>query len=174
MELSSIFGLPAHPLIVHAVVVLVPLAAIGAVVAALSARARSHIGWLVAALAVLDVVLVPLATGSGEALEEQITETALVERHTEMGEQLLPWVIGVAVGVVALMLLVRAAARRDPAVTPPAWAARWVSVAVVVVVVVASAGTLVQVARIGHSGAKASWSDVSSAPAVAGVATPAG
>ena len=70
MELDTLFGLPAHPLIVHAVVVLVPLAAIGGIAIALSAWVRAHIGWLVVAFAVAGVVLVPLATGSGEALEE--------------------------------------------------------------------------------------------------------
>ena len=111
MELDNIFGVPAHPLIVHAVVVLVPLAALGALACVFSPWVRRRYGWLVAAFAVLDIVLVPLATGSGESLEERVPETALVEKHTEMGEQLLPWVIGLAVGMVALMLLARALSR---------------------------------------------------------------
>jgi hypothetical protein len=35
MEIGRLFGLPAHPLIVHAVVVLVPLCALGVAVSAL-------------------------------------------------------------------------------------------------------------------------------------------
>lgn len=162
--MDEIFGVPAHPLMVHAVVVLVPLTALGAVAAAWSRLARAHVGWLVAALALLDILLVPLATGSGEALEERVTETALVEEHTEMGEQLLPWVIALAVGIWGVMLLARAVAHRVPGPTTPVWAARWVSVVVIGVTLVAAAGTLVQVARIGHSGAEATWSDVSGAP----------
>lgn len=158
--MDEIFGVPAHPLMVHAVGVLVPLTALGAVAVAWSRLARVHVGWLVAALALLDILLVPLATGSGEALEERVTETALVERHTEMGEQLLPWVVALAVGTWGVMLLARAVAHRVPGPNP-VWAARWVSVVVVGVTLVAAAGTLVQVARIGHSGAEATWSDVS-------------
>ncbi|MGD9958047.1 DUF2231 domain-containing protein [Nocardioides sp.] len=163
MELSNIFGIPAHPLIVHAVVVLVPLAALGAIAVVVSPWVRSHIGWLVAAMAVANVVLVPLATGSGESLEERVNETALVEKHTEMGEQLLPWVLVLAAVIVAFMVLGLLTARRSTDAAAPVWANRWVATGIAAVTVVAASGALVQVARIGHSGAKASWSDVSSA-----------
>ena len=47
---DSVFGLPLHPLAVHAVVVLVPLAALGAVVMVVSRRlARRYGGLIVAA-----------------------------------------------------------------------------------------------------------------------------
>ena len=167
MGLGNIFGIPAHPLIVHAVVVLVPLAALGAIAVVASPWVRAHVGWLVAAAAVLNVLLVPLATGSGESLEERVKETALVETHAEMGEQLLPWVIALAVGIVLFMVFARLTARHSTDGPPPAWAPRWVGIVVVVVTVIAASGALVQVARIGHSGAKASWSDA------AGVARPA-
>ena len=158
--MDNITGIPAHPLIVHAVVVLVPLTAVGAVLVAVWPWARAHVGWLVAAGAVLDVALVPLATGSGESLEERVPETALTETHTEMGGQLTPWVVALAVGVVAVMVLVRAVARSPGA--RPAWAAPWLATVVAGVTIVAASGAMVQVVRIGHSGAKASWSDVGS------------
>ena len=156
--MDTLGGLPAHPFIVHAVVVLVPLTAVGAVLMALSPWVRGHVGWLVAGGAVLDVVLVPLATSSGESLEERVRETSAMERHAEMGGQLTPWVIGLAVGAVAVMVLARAAARAPGSASR--WAARWVSVVVAGVTIVAASGTLVQVVRIGHSGAEATWSDV--------------
>jgi hypothetical protein len=168
MEISSIFGIPAHPLIVHAVVVLVPLTALGAIAVVISPWVRSHIGWLVAAMAALNVLLVPLAAGSGESLEERIDETALVETHAEMGEQLLPWIIALALVVAAFMVLARLASRRPADTAPPAWAGHTASIVLAAITVVAASGALVQVARIGHSGAKASWSDVSSAAQPAG------
>ena len=158
--MDNISGIPAHPLIVHAVVVLVPLTAVGAVLVAVWPWARSHVGWLVAAGAVLDVALVPLATASGESLEERVPETALAEKHAEMGGQLTPWVIALAVGVVAVMVLARTVARSTGA--HPAWAAPWLAMVVAGVTIVAASGAMVQVVRIGHSGAKASWSDVGS------------
>jgi len=165
--LDTIFGLPVHPLVVHAVVVLVPLAAVGAIACTLSTWVRAHVGWLVAAIAVLDVALVPVATGSGESLEEEVGESALLEKHAELGEQLLPFVVVLALGCVAVMALARLADRRadgadgaDGAVVP-AWAGRTMVLVVAAVTILAAVGTLVQVARIGHSGAKATWSDTS-------------
>jgi uncharacterized membrane protein len=163
MEIDNFFGIPAHPLIVHAVVVLVPLAALGAIAVVLSPWVRSHIGWLVAATAALNVLLVPLATGSGESLEERIDETALVETHAEMGEQLLPWIIALALVVGTFMVLARLTSRRSSDTPPPMWASHTATLVVAAITVIAATGALVQVARIGHSGAKASWSDVRSA-----------
>lgn len=156
--MDNIWGIPAHPLIVHAVVVLVPLTALGAVLVSVWPWARSHVGWLVAGGAVLDVALVPLATGSGESLEERVPETALMEKHAEMGGQLTPWVIVLAVGVVAVMVLARVGARSTDA--RPVWAAPWLAMVVAGVTIVAASGAMVEVVRIGHSGAEASWSDV--------------
>lgn len=167
MEIDNIFGIPAHPLIVHAVVVLVPLAALGAIAVVISPWVRAHIGWLVVAVAALNVLLVPLAAGSGESLEERIDETALVETHAEMGEQLLPWIIVLAVVVCTFMVVARLASRRSPDTPPPVWASHKVSLVVAAITVIAASGALVQVARIGHSGAKASWSDVKSAAPLA-------
>jgi hypothetical protein len=42
--LDTLFGVPSHPLVVHAAVVLVPLAAIGTIVIALWPTARQRIG----------------------------------------------------------------------------------------------------------------------------------
>jgi hypothetical protein len=160
VELNNLFGLPAHPLVVHAVVVLVPLAALGAIAVALSPALRQRYGSLVALVALADLVLVPLATGSGEQLEDRITETALVEQHAEMGEQLLPFVAVMAAAVVALLLLHRLLARLGDATPRPAWAAPWVVSLAVVLTLLGSVGSLVQAARIGHSGAKSAWSNV--------------
>jgi hypothetical protein len=156
--MDTIGGLPAHPLVVHAVVVLVPLSALGALVVALWPRARSRFGWLVVGAAVLDVVLVPWATSSGESLEEGVRETALMEKHAEMGGQLTPWVVVLAVGVLGLMLLPRLAGALVRQGSPPG--TPWLGLAVAALTVVAAGGALVQVVRIGHSGAEATWSGV--------------
>jgi len=164
-EMDSIAGLPAHPLIVHAVVVLVPLAALGALAALLFPRVRGQIGWYVAAAAVLNVVLVPLATGSGESLEHRVSETAELEKHTDMAEGLLPFVLALAVGAVALMLIDRYRRRQGGVegasrslLTAP-WVAIVVAIVVAVMVGLGGVGSLVQTLRIGHSGASATWDD---------------
>ena len=149
---STVLGLPLHPLVVHAAVVLVPLAALLLTAAAVSVRVRRWAGWVTPALATIALVLVPLATSTGEDLEGSVGSSALVEAHAEMGEQLLPWAIAVAVLSFALVWW----DRRDRSL-PRGGSPRGVAAALAVVSVVAALGAGVQVARIGHSGAKAVW-----------------
>lgn len=151
---ATILGLPLHPLVVHAAVVLVPLAALLLIAAAVSPRVRRWAGWLTPAVATLALVLVPLATSSGENLEGSVGDSALVETHAEMGEQLLPWAIGMAVLAFALVWW----DRRERSAGVTRGGNRGIATALVVGAVVASLGAGVQVARIGHSGAKAVWS----------------
>jgi len=101
--LDTFFGLPMHPLIVHATEVIVPTAAVVIVLAALWPRFRRWARFLPLGLALAAVVLVPLSTESGQSLEERVAETRLVETHVDLAEGLLPWVIGLV--VVAAVLL---------------------------------------------------------------------
>ncbi|MCF4139720.1 hypothetical protein L1856_27395 [Streptomyces sp. Tue 6430] len=205
---TTINGVPAHPLWVHVVVVLVPLSALALVVCAAwpAVMRRAGIGLPLLALAAL--VSVPLATDAGEWLAEQVPETAAVERHTEMGDGLLPWSVAILVLAVVLWLVHRGLLRRflpvgsdgakgaggshgaigsggahesgavsaaggvsTPSGVPsgvhgtagtagaagrPA-VARAVLVVGTVLALVAGAGAVVQVYRIGDSGAKAVW-----------------
>ena len=99
--LDTIFGLPVYPLLVHATVVIVPLAAAAVALAALWPRFRAWAGFLPLLLSVVALVLVPLSTSSGESLEERVPEAALVERHAQMAEGLLPWAIVLVIGAAA-------------------------------------------------------------------------
>ncbi|WP_395690484.1 DUF2231 domain-containing protein [Nocardioides sp.] len=187
---DTIYGLPLHPLIVHATAVLVPLAALLVILAVCWPRFRAWAGPLPMAMSLVALVLTPLSTASGENLEEQVGESALVERHAELGDQLLPLTIALFVFSAGFWWLDRArhrvpetAAIADAPATPattggtatltaPAPAAhaavtpdrfRTLTAVVGVLAVLAAIGTGVQVARIGHSGAKAAWSDASAA-----------
>jgi len=164
MEIGTVFGLPLHPLVVHAVVVLVPLAALGGVLTAVSARLRRRYGWLTVGAAGTSMLLIPVASGSGEALEERVRQSPLLEAHTHMAEGLLPFVVVLFVASAALMSMVtlrdrRLAAGPGTSANTPGWT-RPVTVAALVVTLLAAAGATVQVARIGHSGARATWTHV--------------
>jgi uncharacterized membrane protein len=81
MELDKIFGLPAHPLLVHIPVALIPLCAVGAIVMVASASWRQRIGWVIVGLAGVAVIASQLAAGSGEAFEEALNkESTLIHR----------------------------------------------------------------------------------------------
>lgn len=153
---STIFGLPAHPLVVHAVVVLVPLAALSGVVVAVWPAARARYAPLALAVATLALISVPLATSTGENLESHVRSNALVEKHTEMADGLLPFVALLWLALAALVAVRVLWSNRD-------WA-RFLIGAAVIVAVVGAVASGVQVARIGDSGARAAWHGVATSP----------
>lgn len=155
---STIFGLPAHPLVVHAVVVLVPLAALSGLTVAVWPAARARYAPHALAVATLALISVPLATSTGENLESQVRDSALVQRHTGMAEGLLPFV---ALLWLALAALVAARVLRDSRNLD--WA-RYLAGGAAVVVVAGAVASGVQVVRIGDSGARAAWHGVVDAP----------
>jgi hypothetical protein len=151
---STIMGLPAHPLVIHAVVVLIPLAAFGAIVVAVWPAARERYASLVLGVATLALLSVPLATHTGELLEAHVKRTALVERHTEMADGLLPFAGLLWLGLAVLVFVRWYSGRRTVQ-----WG-RYLTVAAAVVAVVGAVASGVQVVRIGHSGASAAWHGV--------------
>ena len=138
-------GLPWHPLVVHAVVVLLPLAMLGTVLVAVVPRWRRPYGPLVVAVAAVATALVPVATSSGEALEKHVGDPG---RHAELGDQLIWFALPLLVLVMALVVLDRRGTAR-----------RALTTTVAVLAVVAALASTVQVYRIGDTGARAAWAD---------------
>ena len=101
--MSVLFGLPAHPLLVHLTVVAIPLAALLAMVVAGFPRVPGPIKLTALVLGAVSVALVPLMESSGKALEEKVPDSAAVERHAQLGETLLPWVIGLLIAIVVVL-----------------------------------------------------------------------
>ncbi|KQW49361.1 hypothetical protein ASC77_11850 [Nocardioides sp. Root1257] len=153
------FGLPVHPLLVHATVVFVPLAVLLVVLAVCWPRFRAWAGPLPAGVSLVALVLTPLSTATGENLEHDLPHNALIERHAELGDQLLPFTIALFVLAAGFWWLTRTP--RETAAPKRPWPPVLVT-GVGVLAVLAAIGTGVQVARIGHSGAQAAWSDAGS------------
>jgi uncharacterized membrane protein len=152
---STIFGLPVHPLLVHATVVFVPLAALLVILAVLVPRFRTWAGPLPAGVSLVALILTPLSTSSGENLEHDLPHSQLIEEHAELGDQLLWFTLALFVFAAAFWWLTRTA---DAAAKLP----KALVTVVGVLAIVAAVGTGVQVARIGHSGAKAAWANTGS------------
>jgi hypothetical protein len=160
-------GLPAHVLVVHAVVVLVPLAALMAVLGAVWPAARRRLGVLTPLVALVALVCVPRPTQAGEWPHEHVPESPLVEQHAGYGDAVLGWSVGLfAVTCVLWFVGVRADRHRVPegpgrsADPVTAWATRpWARALVAVVTVVVAAGSTLAVYRAGDSGARAAWQD---------------
>ena len=83
--MDLITGLPIHPLINHGVAVLVPLAAIGALLVIFIPKLRLTYAPLVLVTVLLASLSAFIATQSGEALSERV---GLPNTHATQGEQL--------------------------------------------------------------------------------------
>jgi hypothetical protein len=152
---ETVFGLPTHAIVVHATVVLLPLAALVVLLHAFWPTARRRLGVVTPLLAGAALVLVPLSTQSGESLEHAVPHSDLIERHAELADGMLPWAIGLFVVAVGLWLLGRRRGRSSGAAEP-----RWLPIVASVLAVVAVAGTVQQIVRVGHAGAQATWNGV--------------
>lgn len=143
-------GTPLHPLVVHAVVVLLPLATLGTLAIALRPRWRRPYGPLLVAATLVATVLCPVATSSGEALEKRVGDPG---SHAALGDTLV-WF---ALALVVLSALLVHLERRD---TSAGDARRGRTIQVVAALsVIAALASAVQVYRVGDSGARAAWGD---------------
>jgi hypothetical protein len=164
----EVTGLPVHPLVVHLVVFLVPLAALSAWAMALLPRWRWLSRWVALASGSGALLAVVVARQSGESLLEDrpfLTSAAskaryLLETHQERAGQLL-W------ATIALLVLVAAAFLVLPAPTGlangrldhPGSGSSTVWRVLTVLLLVVGLGALVLVVLTGDAGARAVWSD---------------
>ena len=85
---EKLFGIPAHPLMVHLPVVLLPLCALIALVLAVRPSLVRHFGIPFVVLTGVSFIGTFLATESGEGLQELLNEkAAAIERHAEWGDR---------------------------------------------------------------------------------------
>ncbi|MFS3129985.1 DUF2231 domain-containing protein [Nocardioides sp. Bht2] len=101
----DINGLPAHPLVIHAAVVFIPLAALLAVAYAVVPRWRWVTRWPMIVISTIGLISVVIAWWSGrEFKDEQVAAGAAIERFHEHQERadILIWV---AIVFFAVMLL---------------------------------------------------------------------
>ena len=152
-------GIPVHPLVVHAVVVLLPLAVVGTLAIVVVPRWRVAYGRLVVGAALLSTILIPVATSSGEELQKRVGE---VDEHAEMGDLLIWFAVPLLVIVTALWWLARRQAQAEDAPRGPSAPSKRLVSLVAALAVVAALANAFQVYRVGDSGAKAVWQDSSS------------
>ena len=142
-------GLPVHPLVVHAAVVLVPLTAIGVIVMAAWPRFSQRHGWLVVGTSLVALGSSFVAKESGEGLEERIGEPGF--DHAELGDIMPIFAAALAVAVVVLWLIDRRAPGDGPAPR------RGLRIVVAILAVLIAVANMFWVYRVGDSGAKSVW-----------------
>lgn len=148
--MSVIFGLPAHILLNHFIVVLAPLTAVLLILAALWPAARQRLVWLILALAVTTVALTPPTVRAGEWLADRVDPSPELTTHMDLGGTTIYFSIALlfaAVLLAGLQLRLAHGNRIRPVLHG----------ALAVVVIATAAASLVQMHRIGESGARAAW-----------------
>jgi hypothetical protein len=155
---ETVSGLPLHPLVVHAVVVIGPLSALGAVAYALVPRWRSWLRWLVFLGALATAGAAFVARQSGEFLESRVTNgqppSGDLARHIQLAGRLVYVTWGWLVLVAILCLIVPAALRRRTSSTVGANVVGGV-------LLIAGAAVLVYfIVVTGDAGSRAVWSGV--------------
>lgn len=159
MELDKLAGLPAHAVLVHAAVVLVPLAALALAALCWRAALRKHYSLPVALLSVAGAVSAFLAKSSGEPLEERVEDAASAAGirarfgdHPEQGDTAFIFAALLALASITLWAVQRYGDR---------WSLpRRSAVVVYVVALVPAALAVVTMVIAGHSGAELVWDDV--------------
>ncbi len=141
---AAIGDLPAHPLVVHAVVILLPLSALLLVIGLLrnTFLRKFHIAILMS-LSISTAAAV-VAKSSGDSLSAAV---GLPEFHAEWGNNLVPLAM-VLVGVTVLFLF-----------TSFYWQLDVVSKVLRIVVGVFAIATIGMTYVVGHSGAEAVWKE---------------
>ena len=149
--MTTLFGLPAHALLNHTIVVLAPLLAFLEILSGLWPAARRRLVWLNLALAVAVVVLTPLTVSAGEWLYNQETQPSpILETHEERGE----WAIYFAIGLLVVAIVQAVQHRIESRSSEPK---KVLAVIVAVVAVAVGVWSTVGVVLIGDAGAQAVW-----------------
>lgn len=156
---DRVLGIPAHPLYIHAAVVLVPLLALTAVLYAVWPASRRHIRWPLVAFAIAAPGAVFFAKESGEQFRaspnfqsEQLQ--AGIGQHEDLANVLLLVVFALTVVALVMAFTVPVAADGVARIKAPA-AAQW---GIAGLSVVLAAVTMYYCYRTGDSGAHLVWS----------------
>lgn len=147
--MDLITGLPIHPLINHGVAVLVPLAAIGALLVIFIPKLRLNYSPLVLVTVLLATVSAFIATQSGEALSERV---GLPNAHATQGERLSYVVLAFAILFSIWFALEKSERTRERV-------ANLGKRVLKVVIPITAISSFVLTILVGHSGAQATWQD---------------
>ncbi len=149
--MTTIFGLPAHALLVHAIVVLAPLTAGLEILCAIWPAARRRLVWLVLALAASVMVLTPLTTSAGAWLyNHALSYSPVLETHVHRGG----WMIYIA-GALLVVAIIQAFQHRMESRSSET--KRMFAAVAAVLAIVVGATSVVGVVLIGDTGAQSVW-----------------
>jgi hypothetical protein len=162
--LEEFQGVPTHPLLVHAAVVLVPLLVLVTIAYALLPFVRPHARWALALLALAAPAAAVLARLSGEAFYDRLEKAgrisgdyvARLKNHEQLGTYTM--YASIVLGVLALVLVVAVRPRVESLVGGrPRRRGAGLSLVLGGLSVAAALVAAYYVVRTGDTGAKSVW-----------------
>lgn len=150
-------NLPLHPMLVHFAVVFLVIAPILMVASALWPALRDRLDWITPLAALAAAVFCVLTAQTGEALEDIVQETPLVDAHADYGD--LAEKMGPLLFAVAVLFWLATAPRFADFLGSklPVLRSDGARIAFTVAIVVVSVVAVVIDVLAGHSGATAVW-----------------
>jgi hypothetical protein len=164
---EEFMGIPAHPLMIHAAVVLLPLQVLAGLAYGLVGGLRRTIWWLVAGLAVAAPLSAFMAKLSGEAFRDRLIRNgtsdpgtlADINQHNDFGDLALYSSIALGVILLAMVFLHRRAnaAGDGDGGEGDSGGAKVVTIILTIVMIVGAGATAYYVFKTGDSGARMVW-----------------
>jgi cytochrome b involved in lipid metabolism len=142
-------GLPLHPLIIHAVVVLVPLSALGVIFLLVFPRFAPTFSPLILILLIASTVAGFIAENSGQALSNRVGYPG---DHAEQGERLAKLILLFTLLYITWFVIYRKSIKFKSA---DKLLKRGLSVLLLLAAIASTTLTFI----VGHSGAKVTWED---------------
>ncbi len=149
--MESINGLPAHPLFVHAPVVLLPLTTLAMLILAVRPQLRRRSGLALAAATVVVLVLTQLAISSGLAFDEALEGAINVDDHEALANMTRNFLIVFVLAAIGFAVLDRKTDEGSPTWFKPA------STSLVGLAAISSVLATIWMVRTGDEGAKLVW-----------------
>ena len=152
--METINGLPAHPLFVHAPVVLMPLTLIAMMVLAARPQLRRRSGLALAAAALVVLLSTQLSIMSGDAFDEALDGAVNVDDHADLAQTTRNFLVVFVLAATGFAVLDRKNSEGAP---------RWygpTSTGLVAVAAVSSLLATVWMVRTGDEGARLVWDNL--------------
>ena len=152
--MTTVNGMPAHVLLLHFVVVLVPLTALLEIVCGLwPAVRRSLLLWLTLILASFTMVLTPITANAGVWLYDLTANPSpILREHAARGGTMIYFsaaLLAVAVGLVVLRVTERQFEKRRMVI----------HIVVGIMVLAVGISSVIQVYRVGDAGGRSVWDE---------------
>ncbi len=150
--MTIVNGLPAHALLLHLVVVLVPLTALLEIVCVLwPAARRGQLLWLALLLAIANMVFTPITINAGEWLYDlRRSPSPILREHAARGSVMIYFAVALLVAAALLVVLRLIERRSDGGRT-------LVRVVIAILVLGVGISSTIQIYRVGDAGAQSVW-----------------